>query len=131
MTRNLKLYALFCVLWSVPFFMVLHWMLFNPETRGPIMLLAGPIYGIGFGLAGAWLGSRDSQRAVRYSLGSRYGMTSSVISALAGTIWMVCWRREYLWTIPIYIAITAAFTWYFMVRDRKNIKGTAKERIFE
>lgn len=68
MTRNLRLFAAFCVLWSVAFFYVLNWALYAPEERSLYILVAAITYGIGFGISGFLFGRADSARNSRLNL---------------------------------------------------------------
>lgn len=131
MTRNLKLFALFSALWSVPFFMVLHWMLFNPEVRGPIMLLAAPLYGIGFSVAGHHLGKRDDQSKVRYGLRTRYGLTSTIVSILAGGVWIVGWRHDHWWELVVYGLILVVGLIITYIISKNSIKSIPKGQLFK
>jgi MFS family permease len=131
MTRNLKLFALFSVVWSIPFFMVLHWMLFNPESRGPIMLLASPIYGIGFSVAGHHLGKRDDQSKVRYGLGIRYGLTSTIASILVAGVWIVGWRHNHSWELLVYGIILVLGLGVAYILSKNSIKSIPKQKLFK
>lgn len=131
MTKHLKLLAAFSVVWSVAFFSVLHWCLFAPEERWLVIAVAATVYGLGFGLAGWVLGKRDSQRKVRYDLGWRYSMTSTVISFMVGSLWVVWFRPEAWTSLVIYLLITAVIQLPHFFASRASIKGIEKKELFK
>lgn len=132
MTRNLKLFILFSLLWSVPFFAVLNWVQADESARGPWMLLFSTLYGLGFAIAGKQLGKKDDQHKVRYSLGIRYGFASLLASAFVGSIWIIFWHPDQLGSFAFsYITaviIGLAIAYYL---SRKGIKGVPKREIFK
>ncbi len=131
MTRNLKILVLFSVAWSVAFFGVLHWSLLDTEQRWPVTLVAAVTYGLGFALAGCWLGRRDPQRNVRYALEPRYSLTTSVVSLVIGGLWILLFRPEGLLGLVL-IALGVGIQAYFSLRpNRQAIKGYPTEKLFK
>lgn len=132
MTRNLKLFILFSLLWSVPFYTALNWVQADEATRGPWMLLFSTLYGVGFSIAGKQLGKHDDQSRVRYSLGIRYGFASLLSSALVGVIWVIVWKPSQLQSFVLYfgtsIIIGLAIASYL---SRHGIKGMPKKELFK
>lgn len=132
MTRNLKLFILFSLLWSIPFFVALNWVQADSNSRGPWMLLFSTVYGVGFSIVAKNLGKRDDQHKVRYSLGVRYGFASLLASAFVGSIWIILWQPDQLGSFAFsYITaviIGLAIAYYL---SRKGIKGMPKKEIFK
>lgn len=131
MTRNLKLFALFSLIWSVAFFSILHWALFDPENRWPTILTAAISYGLGFALMGFLLGKNDLLRHTRRNLGLWYYGVSQIASLLVGGIWILFWKAEEIETLTIMSVIFAFFLAVAALTSRKKIKGIEKEKLFK
>lgn len=131
MTRNLKAYLVFSIIWSVLFFAVLGWGIANSAERWPYILLAAVTYGGGFGLVGYYFGKRDDQSRVRYSLGDAYGATSNLTSAVIGSIWIVLFRPGDAWTVAIYLLLMAVVAVLGLIKYRKSIKGMKNTELFQ
>jgi hypothetical protein len=130
MTRNLKLFMLFSVVWSVPFFAVLEWMLQNPNTRGPLMPFASIAYGIGFSIAGRYFG-RKEDKVSRAPIGLRYGLFAGLIASAMGLLWALIWHRDHVSYIVSYlIAISLCFVIYFVLA-KLTYKGITKKELFK
>jgi predicted MFS family arabinose efflux permease len=130
MTRNLKRYAFFSVIWSLLFFTALNWGTAAAEQRGPYILLAAVVYGVGFALMGGFLGKRDDESKVRYSLGQAYSAVSNLASAAIGGVWIVLFRPEQLWQFALYSAVIAAIFIIGIVNYRRSIKGMSNKDLF-
>lgn len=131
MTRNLKWYLAFAVIWSVAFFTALDWALGDPRYRWPYILTAGVVYGVGFYLVGYLLGKRDDQSAVRYDLRLAYSAVSNLASATIGTIWIVFFQPSGLPGVPVYLAALAVFWAIGIIKTRRTIKGMPAEELFQ
>jgi len=130
MTRNLKWYLVFSVVWSVAFFAVLNSWLSLPAGAWPEIAVAGVIYGVGFAVLGSLLGRGDAQSKVRYSLGYAYGAVGNIASAAIGTLWVVLFRPGTpLDTVP-YLSIIAVFAVIGAVQARRSIKGMSNAALF-
>lgn len=102
-------------------------MLYNQDVRGPVMLPAALLYGIGFSLAGQQLGKRDYQRQVRYGLGLRYSITSVAASLIV----VIFWRPDYWWMVASYGLMALAIFIVNGLIAKNGIKGMPKGRIFK
>jgi uncharacterized membrane protein YeaQ/YmgE (transglycosylase-associated protein family) len=129
MTRNLKLFTLFSVIWSIPFFIMLEWVLQNPDTRGPLMLLTSLIFGIGFSIVGKQLGKKE--KPVRYALGLRYGLIAGVIPSVLGAIWVLGWHGNQINYLLSYIGAIVLCILIYYVLNQKTIKGITKKELFK
>ena len=123
MTKNLKIFTLFSFLWSIPYFMVLNWMLYDSNKRGIVMLPTYLVFGAGFSIAGQKLGKRDDQRKVRYSIWVRYVTVAVISSAIVGGIWVAIWQRNRAWWLLSYVVNVAAFLVVIYIYSRRSIKG--------
>jgi hypothetical protein len=109
---------------------VLHWALFAPNQRGIFILIAALLYGFGFGVAGFLFGKHDSQAKVRYALGPRYSLMSTLASTIVGAIWIGVFRPEAqatLWWLLVALVVQVvilAFT------TSKSVKGISKKDLF-
>lgn len=131
MTKNLKLFALMSLVWSVVFFATLHWALFDPDSRGLFIAGAAITYGLGFGLGGYVFGKRDSARNSRLNLGLWYSMTSNIASMLVGSLWVLIFRRDEWPTLVIMAVIFGLISIIAALSSRKSIKGIEKEKLFQ
>ncbi len=131
MTKNLKILAGLSLIWSVAFFSVLNWALYNPDQRWPFITVAAITYGLGFGLAGWQLGKRDSARPVRYNLGFAYSMTSNLASLLVGSLWVLLFRQNEWPTLVIMLVIFSLVTLILGITGKNDIKGIPKDRLFK
>ncbi len=131
MTGNLKLFALFSFLWSIPYFMVLNWMLYNSDKRRIVMLPTYLVFGIGFSIAGHQLGKREDQSKVRYSLGLRYVLVAVMTSAIVGGVWVAFWQRNHFWWLISYVANVIVFLGFLYIFLRRGIKGIPKDKLFK
>jgi len=131
MTRNLKWYLVFCVIWSVVFFAALSWGLADERHRWPYLATAGVVYGLGFALLGYLLGRPDDQSAVRYSLRHRYAAVSSVASATIGIAWLLLFRPPGMMpALPFYVIVIAVVAAVGVWCARRSIKGMSPEELF-
>ncbi len=131
MTRNSKLYAGFCVIWSVGFFSVLHWALFDQEGRWPYIVASALTYGMGFAIMGALLGRFDKASSTRHDLQLLYSSTSNIISFFIGGLWILLFRGEHWWELPIaggFLAVALGLT---LRASRRRIKGMSKQELFK
>lgn len=139
MTKNLKWFLAFSLLWSTAFFAVLHSSLRVPA--GPWLRIgaAGPwlqvgaaavIYGIGFAVLGSLLGRGDAQSEVRYSLGYAYAAVGNIASATVGVLWIVFFRPYTFWDTVPYLSIIAVFTVIGAIQARRSIKGMSNSVLF-
>jgi hypothetical protein len=131
MTRNLKAYLAFSVVWSLTFFTSLNWGLVDPRYRWPYIIAASVIYGLGFALVGYLLGRPDDQSAVRYDLRRAYSAVSNIASATIGTLWIIFFQPSGRAGIPIYITILVAFWIVGGIQARCSIKGMSAEELFQ
>lgn len=131
MTRNLKWYLAFSVVWSVTFFTTLNWGLADPRYRWPYIVAASIIYGLGFALTGYLLGRPDDQSAVRYDLRRAYSAVSNLASATIGTLWILFFQPSGLRWIPVYLAVAAVFWTVGGLQARQSIKGMSAEDLFQ
>ncbi len=131
MTRNLKLFAIFSFLWSIPYFVFLNWTLYSPDKRGVLMLPIYFIFGAGFSIAGHRLGKREDQHKVRYSFGIRYATTAVIVSTLVGVAWVAFWQPHHIWWLVSYIANVVVFLIIVYVYSRQSIKGIPKKELFK
>ncbi len=131
MTKNLKWYLAFSVVWSLTFFTALNWGLVDPRYRWPYIIAASITYGLGFALAGYLLGRRDDQSAVRYDLRRAYAAVSNMASATIGTLWIIFFQPSGLVGVPIYVAILVAVWLLGGIQARRSIKGMSAEELFQ
>ncbi len=131
MTRNLRWYMVFSVAWSLLFFWVLHWALFDQPQRWPYILAAGVTYGIGLGMMGALLGRYDSQAKSRHNLSLLYGLTSNSISFLLGGLWLVLFRGDHWWELLTAVIFFALSLGLQIAANRGRIKGMSKQELFK
>jgi FtsH-binding integral membrane protein len=130
MTQNLRIFTLFSLIWSLSFFATLNWCLENTSTRGPLILLASLIFGVGFSIAGSQLGKHEQKR-VSYPLGLRYGLVAGIVPSIVGSIWVLGWQSDKLGYLAAYIgAILLSFAIYIAI-GKKTIKGITKKELFK
>lgn len=130
MTKNLKWYLAFSVLWSVAFFAVLNSWLSVPAGPWLQIAAAGVIYGVGFAVLGSLLGRGDAQSEVRYSLGYAYAAVGNIASATVGVLWVVFFRPVTFWDTVPYLSIIAVFAVIGAVQARRSIKGMSNSVLF-
>jgi hypothetical protein len=130
-TRNLKVFAGFSVIWSLAFFVVLNWATLNSEQRWPAILGAAVVYGTGFAVVGRFLGRRDDQSSVRYSLEYAYSATSHWISAVIGSLWMLFFRPSDAWFLLLYLPVITLLAWLGYRSYQKSIKGIKSSKLFQ
>lgn len=131
MTKNLKWYLMFSVVWSLAFFTVLDWGIADPQSSRPYVLGAAIAYGLGFALVGHLLGRPDDQAAVRYDLRSAYAAVSSLVSAAIGTLWILFFQPSAIRGIPVYLAAIAALWVIGAIHAKRSIKGTSAKELFQ
>lgn len=131
MTENSKLYAFFCVVWSVIFFAILHWALFDSASRWLYILGAAISYGLGFGIVGAWLGRSDSARDSKHDLSRLYSLISNAASFLVGGLWILIWRGQHWWELLTALIFLAISTTIIFLASRGRIKGIDKDKLFQ
>src|SRR5579862_1873859 len=106
MTKNLKLFTLFCLVWSVPFYAFLQTITVSQDGNLLILAVACILYAIGFAITSTYLGNRDSARDARFALPVRYGVTATLSSMLMGGIWLAGWQSGDKISPYIYAALT-------------------------
>ena len=131
MTSNLKWYMVFSALWSLPFFAVLHWALFDQQNRWQYILVAALAYGIGFAIVGALLGRHDSQAKTRYNLSLLYGLTSNSISFFIGALWILLFRGSHWWELIAAGMFMVVSVCLQLLANRGRIKGMNKGELFK
>lgn len=131
MTNLLKVYAVFCVLWSIAFFSLLHWALFDQESRWPFIVAGAIIYGIGFGMMGAFIGRFDDERKSRHGLEKVYTLTGNSISFLVGGLWILIFRGQHWWELLIATLCLAISTALILASFHGRIKGIKKDQLFK
>jgi hypothetical protein len=131
MTRNLKLFTIFSIVWPLPFLLVLHWALYDLDKRGPVLFVSSIILGIGFSIAGKQLGKRDDQSKVRYNLAARYILVSSLIPTLEVILLIIGWQKDQSWRLyPAIASILFTFLIIYLF-SRNSIKGMRKGKLFQ
>ncbi len=131
MTTNLKLYAIFSILWSIGFFYALNWGTSASEERWPYIVISAITYGLGFAIVGFLLGKSDDQSKVRYSLSAAYSATSNIVSAIIGSIWIVFFKPQDRWTLAVYLPIIAIVAYIGYLTYKKSIKGMDNKELFK
>ncbi len=131
MTHNLKLYLTFSILWSLPFFATLNWALVDEEHRWPVIWGAALVYGLGFAVIGKYLGKRDDDTQVSYSLRYAYPAVSNLSSALVGGIWIVFFHPEELWQLGLYLVVIALLIGIGLRQYKRSIKGMSNRELFQ
>jgi FtsH-binding integral membrane protein len=129
MTHNLKFFALFSFIWSLPFFVVLEWVVQNSDKRGPLMLPTSILFGIGFSVAGRQFGKRE--KPVRYALRLRYGLIAGVIPSVIGSIWVLGWHRSQINYLLSYVGAIVLCILIYYALNRKTFKGITKKELFK
>ena len=130
MTKNLKRYLAFSLLWSAAFFAVLNSWLRVPAGPWLQIAAAAVIYGIGFAVLGSLLGRGDTQSEVRYGLGYAYAAVGNIASAAIGVVWVVFFRPITLWDTVPYLSVIAVFALIGAVQARRSIKGMSNSVLF-
>jgi len=130
MTKNLKWFLAFSLLWSAAFFAVLHSSLRVPAGPWLQVGAAAVIYGIGFAVLGSLLGRGDAQSEVRYSLGYAYAAVGNIASATVGVLWIVFFRPYTFWDTVPYLSIIAVFAVIGAVQARRSIKDMSNSVLF-
>ena len=130
MTRNLGIYILFSLLWSVGFFAILNWCLYSPDNRGWIIGLTATLYGIGFSIMGHYLGSRDSSRNTRTNLPLMYGFAASGDSLIIGAIWILLFENGGWVDFLAILAGNIFFLGIYAIISRKFVKGIPNKELF-
>jgi hypothetical protein len=130
MTKNLKLFSLFCLLWSTLFYSILQWVSLNQDARVIPEIVATIVYTIGFGVVGTYLGKGDSIRDVRFALSVWYGVIAVLIPVAVGAIWLVGWQAGDRVTpfVFAFFTVLALSTGYLLSRNK--IKDMSKEELF-
>lgn len=130
MSRNLKIYLAFSVVWSLMFFAVLDWATADTHSRWWACALGGLAYGVGFAVLGYVLGRPDDQREVRYSLNYAYAAVSNITSAVIGTAWILLFKPEAYWWLFVYVPIVVFFIVYGLAVQRRTVKGFSDQELF-
>lgn len=131
LSANLKRAYIFGIFWSVLFFGVLHWCLFQPDRRWPIILVAAITYGFGYGVAGYMWGKGDDQSKVRYHLGYWYALSGTLTSTLVGGIWVLFFKRDDWEGLVGVLSILFIQIILFKLVGRSTIKGIPKQELFK
>ena len=131
MTRNLKIFTVLSLAWSVLFFSVLHWALFSPDERGGWIIAAAVTYGLGFALMGLLLGMNDKARNTRLNLGLWYAFLASLASSIVGGIWILFFRPDEWESLLIMLAISSVIFGIQFAATHKSIKGIARKELFK
>lgn len=131
LTTNLKKYLLFSILWSVAFFSVLHWALFRPEQRWPIIVAAATCYGIGFAIVGLVLGKLDPAHKSRLNLGLGYYFVSNLTSLIVGGLWILFYRTDKWLTLVLMVLAFTGFSAIAYFSSRGTVKGIEKNKLFQ
>ncbi len=131
MTRNLRLYILFSLVWSVGFFASLNWCLYNPDKWGWLIGLAATVYGIGFAAMGSYLGSGDSSRNTRINLPLMYGLAASGDSLLIGAVWIWLFENGGWRDFVAILVGNIFFLGLYAVISRKFVKGIPNKELFK
>lgn len=131
MTRNLKLYAIFSILWSVAFFACLQVLLADPQKYSLLLTVTAFTYALGFALVGWLLSKTDDQSRVRYSLSWRYSLISTIASFVIGAGWVVLFRPSAWPSLVIYLLIASLFLMPEHLSERRSIKGVTKRELFK
>ncbi len=130
MTKNLKLYAAFTIVWSIIFYTVLNWGVADPNHRWPVMWTGAFVYGTGFTFVGKYLGRREKGQ-VRHNVRLAYVATSMGLSGIIGALWVALFHPEQWWQILVFAIIAGGFTWHVFVKYRHSVKGMKGEELFK
>jgi surface polysaccharide O-acyltransferase-like enzyme len=131
MTKNLKLFSLFCAIWPLPFFVVLHWALFNQDKRGIFIFLAWIILGVGFSIAGHKLGKADDQSKTRHSLVVGYIAVATVIPTIETVLWLLLWQKHQATKAAIYGTTLILTLLTLALLSKNTVKGIPKSKLFQ
>lgn len=130
-TRNLKVFAVLCIVWSVIFFSILHWALFAAEQRWPVIVTAAVLYGTGFALMGYLSGRSDPASKTRMNLGLAYYFTSNLASLLVGGLWVITYRPDEIRTLVIMTVVFVLLSVIALLSSNQTIKGIEKDKLFQ
>lgn len=130
MTKNLKLYSLFAVVWSVVFYLILNWGVGDANRRWPVMWSVGLVYGCGFAAVGKYLGRRE-KGPIRHNVRATYVATSMLISGSIDALWVILFQPNQWVELLIFVLIASGFTGYTFVKYRDSIKGMKGEELFK
>jgi hypothetical protein len=100
MTKNLKLFTFFCVIWALVYTSVLYRLI---ETGKPLTLSLMSwfvVLTVVLTSVERELLKRDNQRKVRYHLPLRYSILSAITSSAVSAIWILAWKQE-IWSVLI------------------------------
>ena len=91
MTKNLKWFTAFGLIWSAIFYTSLNWAITETADFTPILLAI--VYGFGFYIAGNLLGERE-KKSKNKNLSSLYAISALFTSFLGAVAWVIWWQPE-------------------------------------
>jgi len=131
MTKNLKLFALFSLLWAVPYYWILDWSIADMSGRWPIFAVAGVAFMVGFSVVGYLLGRGDDESAVRYNLRHAYASASCLPVVFVGSLWVILFRPLASMALAVYLAIMAVVLIIGVIEYSCSIKGMSSKKLFK
>lgn len=131
LSANLKRAYIFGIFWSVLFFSVLHWCLYQPDQRWPIIVASAITYGTGYSVTGYLFGKRDDQSKVRYSLDYWYSLSGTLTSTLVGGAWVLIFKRDGWGGLVVIVAIILIQITLLRLLTRSTIKGMPRQELFK
>ena len=131
MTRNLKRFAAFSALWTVPYFAAMHSLLLGSTAHTGPMTSVTILFVVLLSTVQRNLMDRDDRHAVRYDLDLRYAIVSVIASSAVFLIWAfaVPSHAVALLVGNAFAAVVLITVNYFTGRSR--IKGMSNEELFQ
>jgi hypothetical protein len=130
MTRNLKRFVVFSILWTVPYFAAMHSLLLGSGVHSGPMTSVTILFVVLLSTVQRNLMDRDDRRAVRYDLDLRYAIVAVMASSVVFLVWVfavpshaVALLMGNAFAAAVLIAVN-----YFHGRSR--IKGMSNEELF-
>lgn len=118
MTKNLKWFVAFSLIWSVVFYMSLNWAINETADLTPILLSI--IYGFGFYIVGNQLGEKEG-KVKNKNLSSFYALSALFISFITAVVWITWWQPEQM-SFLIYLAAAYIVAIVIMLALRSSKK---------
>lgn len=130
MTRNLKIFLTFCLLWAAIFFAILINGLKNHQATSGAYLSWFVVFVVVQSSVQRYLASHDSQRASRINLPAWYACISAAASLVVTCGWIMVWHNNIGLAIAAAAGSVATVCITAFTMSKGRLKASKKEDLF-
>jgi len=131
MTKNLKLFTAFSVLWTIPYFAAMHWLLMGSGVQSGPMTSVTILFVVLLSTVQRNLMDRDDRHDVRYDLELRYALVSIVASSVVFlSTWAFAAPSHGVAMLIGNVFAMVVLTVVNYLHGRSRIKGMSNEELF-